>query len=237
MRKLMLAAILALPGMVSAQGAFGEVIGTVVDGDSMPVSYALVRTETNGVVYKDLTDSKGKFRISAVPAGKYSFIIIKDEDTMRNVKADISMDGIANLETIVFTSATVLETTDVIYDRNAIHLLTYGVAPEIKMTAEDVKRSPVKFDQAAMIATMTSDVKQADDGQLIFRGARKGDMIYMIDGVKTNGVSNIPSAAIGGVMVYTGGIPAKYGDTTGGVVVMETKSYFDLYREWKIAQD
>lgn len=211
-------------------------IGTVVDVDSMPVSYALVRTETNGVVYKDLTDGKGKFRISAMPAGKYNFMIIKDEDTMRNVKADISMDGIENLQTIVFQTATVLTEAEVVYDRGAMHL-KYGVAPEIKMTAEDVKRSPVKFDQAAMIATMTSDVKQADDGQLIFRGARKGDMIYMIDGIKLTGVSNVPSASIGGVMVYTGGIPAKYGDTTGGVVVMETKSYFDLYREWKIGQN
>jgi hypothetical protein len=34
-------------------------------------------------------------------------------------------------------------------------------------------------------------------------------------------------------MVYTGGLPAKYGDTLGGVVVMETKGYFDLYRQWE----
>jgi hypothetical protein len=33
-------------------------------------------------------------------------------------------------------------------------------------------------------------------------------------------------------MVYSGAIPAKYGDTTGGVVVMETLSYFDLLREY-----
>jgi outer membrane receptor protein involved in Fe transport len=45
----------------------------------------------------------------------------------------------------------------------------------------------------------------------------------------------VPGSSIGGVTVYTGGIPAKYGDTTGGVIILETKSYFDLYREWKIA--
>jgi hypothetical protein len=27
--------------------------------------------------------------------------------------------------------------------------------------------------------------------------------------------------------VYSGGIPAKYGDCSGGVIVIETKSYFD----------
>jgi hypothetical protein len=67
---------------------------------------------------------------------------------------------------------------------------------------------------------------------LVFRGARKGDMIYMIDGIKANDVVNVPSVSIGNMMVYTGALPAKYGDTLGGVVVVETKSYFDLYRAW-----
>jgi hypothetical protein len=105
------------------------------------------------------------------------------------------------------------------------------------MSSEEIKRSPLKFNQTAMIAAMSSDIKVADDGQLVFRGARKGDMIYMMDGVKMNAVSKVPSCSIGEMMVYTGGIPAKYGDTTGGVVVMETKSYFDLYREWKSSQN
>jgi hypothetical protein len=31
--------------------------------------------------------------------------------------------------------------------------------------------------------------------------------------------------------IYTGGLPAKYGDTTGGVIVIETKSYLEDYYE------
>jgi hypothetical protein len=31
--------------------------------------------------------------------------------------------------------------------------------------------------------------------------------------------------------VYSGGLPAKYGDTMGGVIVVETKSFFDMYYE------
>lgn len=237
MRKLIIAAIMALPGIVSAQGALGEVVGTVLNEDKMPISSALVQTESNGNIYKDRTDLDGQFRISAIPAGKYLFMIIKDGDTMRNVKADIPMDGIASLYGIEFKVATGLGTVDIIYDREQLRLATYGVRPEIKMTAEEIKRSPLKFDQKAMIAAMSSDIKVSEDGQLMFRGARKGDMIYMMDGVKMTDVSNVPSASIGGMMVYTGGIPAKYGDTTGGVVVMETKSYFDLYREWRSSQN
>ena len=83
---------------------------------------------------------------------------------------------------------------------------------------------------------MSSEVKVTADGDLVFRGARKGDMIYMMDGIKSNSISNVPSAAIGRIKVYTGGLPAKYGDTLGGAIVMETLSYFDLYRQYETAQ-
>jgi len=39
---------------------------------------------------------------------------------------------------------------------------------------------------------------------------------------------------IGNMTVYTGGVPAKYGDFTGGVVVIESKSYSDYVIEKRI---
>lgn len=237
MKKLIITALLTLPGIVSAQGAFGEIIGKIINEDSMSISHATVYTESNGTIYRDLTDINGKFRISAIPSGKYYFNIVSGADTMKNIPGEINMEGIENLQTIVFQpSSTELEVFEVRYNKDEIHLLKYGVNPVIKMSSEEIKRSPLKFNQTAMIAAMSSDIKIADDGQLVFRGARKGDMIYMMDGVKMTAVSNVPSCSIGEMMVYTGGIPAKYGDTTGGVVVMESKSYFDLYREWKRSQ-
>ena len=35
------------------------------------------------------------------------------------------------------------------------------------------------------------------------------------------------------ITIYTGGLPARYGDVTGGVVAIETKSYYDLYMQEK----
>ena len=83
---------------------------------------------------------------------------------------------------------------------------------------------------------MSSEVRKTEDGELVFRGARKGDMIYLIDGVKTRDAGSLPGVSIGRMQVYTGGLPAKYGDTLGGVVVIESKSYFDLYRSWESDQ-
>ena len=103
--------------------------------------------------------------------------------------------------------------------------------PVFTLKAQDIAKSSVKFSIVSLVASMTSDVKVNDDGEMMFRGSRSGDMLYLIDGVKTGNVGPMPSCAIGNVTVYAGGIPAKYGDTMGGVIVLETKSYFDLYRE------
>ena len=80
---------------------------------------------------------------------------------------------------------------------------------------------------------MSSDIHMSDDGELSFRGSRKGDMIYVIDGIKCPEVFNVPSCSISKMMVYTGGLPAKYGDTLGGAIVVETKGYFELLRAYK----
>lgn len=237
MKKIILASLVALPLWGISQGSTGEVMGVVVlESDKTPLVHAKVQAESNGVLYRAYTDLDGKFRISSIPPGSYLFSIMSDGDTLKNIPSSITMDGIDNMGTVTFRRKTQILGGIKIKPRE-FPKLTYGVAPEIKLSREQIKASPVKFDQKALIASMSSDIRLMDDGSLVFRGARKGDMIYLMDGVKMNDVSNVPSASIGGMMAYTGGIPAKYGDTTGGVVVMESLSYFDLYRSWKIKQN
>ena len=80
-----------------------------------------------------------------------------------------------------------------------------------------------------LISSLTSEVQKDRSGELVFRGSRTGDVGYYVDGVRLIGNDlDIPGRAIGSLSVYTGGVPAKYGDITGGIVVIETKSYFDL---------
>lgn len=237
MKKLMIAGLFSLPFLVAGQGALGEVVGTVFSKKTNePVIDARVQTESNGTLYRAKTDLDGRFRISAIPSGKYYFSVIYKGDTLSNLLADIAPDGIANLGDIKFESAVLeLKPMSAVADDGRMHL-AYGVTPEVKMDREQISRSPQKFNQKEMIASMTSDVRLTEDGELVFRGARKGDMIYMMDGIKMTSVANVPSASIGTMMVYTGGLPAKYGDTVGGVVVMESLSYFDLYRAWEAEQ-
>lgn len=236
MKKLILIGFLVNSILCFSQGTLGEVVGTFISKkDKSPIIGARFQTVSNGTMYRAKSDLDGRFRISAIPPGNYLFYIIFENDTIPNIAVKVPMEGIVNVGKIELQSKIlVLKALDVRPD--IFPSLTYGVASEIKMDREQISKSPGKFNQKEMIASMSSDIKVTDDGELVFRGARKGDMIYLMDGVKMTGVTNIPSAAIGGLMVYTGGIPAKYGDTVGGVVVMESLGYFDLYRSWEAQQ-
>ncbi|MBI1315717.1 TonB-dependent receptor plug domain-containing protein [bacterium] len=73
-------------------------------------------------------------------------------------------------------------------------------------------------------AALTPGVFQTDAGQGInIRGARDNTNVYFIDGVKVRGSISLPQSAIGSVEVITGGLPAQYGDATGGVISTTTR--------------
>jgi hypothetical protein len=232
MKKLLIIGCLLSMQSTYAQDALGEVVGTVVEKNGAPIIGAHVFIIDQDRKYQAMTATDGRFRISGIPAGEYFMNIRFLQDTMRNIPTNVPMDGFYQAGTIYFDGATVLG--DVVIDASNERVrLVYGSIPIKEISGDEIEQSPVKFSVAALATSFNSDVKMAEDGELMFRGARKGDMIYMLDGIKGRQISNVPSCAIGRMMVYTGGIPAKYGDTLGGVVVLETKSYFDLYREWE----
>lgn len=230
MKKLIMGCMLAIASTSIGQSALGEVNGIVKDGSTNQIVYgAVVFIKDNDQIYQAKTDETGSFRISAIPAGNYLLNIRYNGDTMKNIPAVIPMDAICRLGEIKFQ--TKFQTISVV-TVTAGGLKLNGDIPVTQISHKEIQQSSAKFDQASMIAYLTTDVRISDDGELVFRGARKGDMLYLMDGVKSDRIGNTPSCAIGRITVYSGGLPAKYGDTTGGVVVMETLSYFDLYRDW-----
>jgi hypothetical protein len=233
MKTITFIAALILTGSTFAQNTFGDIIGTFVTPDKKePIYGARVVTTRGEQIFGANTNEEGRFRISAVPAGTYKVLFISPDGdtTVAPEMVDVAPDGYGNTGIVAQMKITDLGNGVIV--QAPYQNLRLGVTPEIKLTAKDIKHMPVKFDAKKMVTAISSDVKLSDDGELIFRGARKGDVINYIDGVKMNDVQNVPSAALGYMMVYTGAIPAKYGDTTGGVVVMETLSYFDLLREY-----
>lgn len=238
MKNALIIIALVFAGNVSAQQAHGEVMGYVYEfGTKMGALDAKVYIEDFGTVYQARVDIDGSFRISAIPAGIYMVNILYQADTMQNIQVEVPMNGIARMGDINFDGGVQkLGGVTISATSNEMKLIN-GDLPVKELSAKELGKSPAKFDIKGLVTSISSDVRQTADGSLVIRGARKGDMIYMVDGVKVRGdAGQIPSAGIGYLQVYTGGLPAKYGDTLGGVVVIESKSYFDLYRAWEAQQ-
>lgn len=236
MKKFSLIAFLLLSGASFGQNGLGEVVGTVINAKTKEKLYsANVFILDQDRRYITRTDEDGRFRLSAVPSGNYQLYISYYGDTMTAQRVEIPMDGFANTGIISYTSG-IQEMGPIVVSADKGIKLDYGFLPIPKLEAKEIAKSAIKFDIKALVTSASPGVQLTDDGSLVFRGARKGDMIYIVDGMKSTGDIAIPSTAISKMMVYSGGLPANYGDTMGGAVMIETKSYFELLRNYKSAQ-
>ena len=229
MKKLIMIAFVGLSGILNAQTG-GTVMGKVYNSDSTEVvPFTIVRLTVAGETINTKTGVDGKFKFSAVKPG---ICILKAETASygdRTVNGiEVTADGISKINMYLTNQ---LETVIVTWTKPKI-----DIDNTTKISAQDLVHNINKQSPLDMLAAVSSEITKTENNQLIIRGSRAGDVIYYVDGVKMPSMQSIPGAAIGGMTVFTGGIPAKYGDTTGGVVVLETKSYFDLYYAWKARQ-
>jgi hypothetical protein len=235
MKKLIFSALsLLFLTCAQAQSMNGEIMGKVLDTvENEPLYGVKVWVEVGDNKLFGLSNLDGRYRISAVPPGTYTVFLKFKSDTIQVANQYVKPDGLCVLKDISFANQLILGETILEFTRQP--LIEIGNEHMTTLSPEDINLSVNRQDVLALIENMSSDIQKSSSGDLIIRGSRPGDVVYFVDGVKTSNLGTFPGSAIGGVTVYTGGIPAKYGDTTGGVVILETKSYFDLYRAWKIA--
>jgi hypothetical protein len=88
-----------------------------------------------------------------------------------------------------------------------------------------------------MITNMCSSCSETSDRQLVMRGARTGTVEYIVDGQRMFGTAEVPSQAIEQVTILSGGIPAEYGDLTGGVIIISTKNFISGMRESRLMRE
>ena len=222
---------LTMSAQVAAQ-SFGEIHGKVVDPDGNPVEFGIVRAERGGSIIGSETDSEGRFILKPLEAGEYDVKVQSmgfQPMEINGVRVDPGL--IVRLKDITLNS--MLSTVVVARKRWEEPLIRPDDPSRIVMTTIQIKTNAIRKDPVKMIASMTPGVtKSANSDELYFRGSRAGTMAYYVDGVKVASSNpGVSSEAISSVSVYTGGLPAKYGDVTGGVIAIETKSYFDLYKQ------
>jgi hypothetical protein len=211
-----------------SQSGNGEIKGTIKNekGELFPGVSAVLES---GGMRMDVSssDREGRFHFTEVAPGTYeiraSFIgyttILK---TGINVAAGKTNYIGVSMEEQPLSSDTVVIYPEI--ETIAKQTMSTGKKIEymdIKLMAADKGKIP------DIIVNQTPGILPSKDGkELHSRGAREKTTQFFLDGDKTIGSLGIPSQAILGMTVYTGGIPAAYGDLTGGLVLISTKSYF-----------
>jgi Ca-activated chloride channel family protein len=168
-------------------------------------------------IYLDEQEKSGQERIGdfVVVSGK------RKEVTQTITRTDISR--------LPLNSGGVYST---VMDIEEVHVCSVRMAPFDKKNQYSVvidrNTDRTTFNsQTPLIEGRTGGVNFAD-GQLHNRGARSDANSYFIDGVKVIGNAGIPHSAIQQINYYTGGLPANFGDVTGGVIDIRTTSYSQI---------
>ncbi|MFZ5553186.1 MAG: carboxypeptidase-like regulatory domain-containing protein [Bacteroidota bacterium] len=211
-----------------AQGNFGEIKGIITEEETKETMPGVnVWVEVNGEKQGTSTDIDGKFTIKPLKPGTYILHASFINKVELKQEVVVYPDQISYLNSLVLSDTTLPEFefkayVDPIIDPEQTSKKT--------VRYEDIKHNPNLRDIKKLAGTLSTEIKVSESGDAYVRGGRSDASIYFVDGVKVQGQSfNVPGVAIGSLTVYTGGVPAKYGDVTGGVIIVETKSYMDLY--------
>lgn len=207
---------------VSAAHAQAGLKGKVLDkGNNEPIPFANVVVELNGSqVAGGTTDFDGNYFIKPLAPGKYDVkatyvgyqpvvvggVIIKGEQIQF---LDIRMSQ--GIELKAFEK---VEYTVPLIDKD-------NTASGGTVTREDIAKMPGR--SAESVAITVGGIYSQDGERGSVRGSRDNATDTYIDGVKVRGSSNIPNSAIEQVSVIVGGLPAQYGDATGGVISITTR--------------
>jgi hypothetical protein len=231
-----LAAFLIGIASTYAQTSTGIIKGKVFDKETgAPLPGAAVFVEIGGEKFGTATDSLGNYTISALNSGTYNVqvsFMTKQNQMVSGVEVTPNkmtfIDDLALADESEGLPAFVLK-------EFKEKLIDIDNPTAIVKKAAFIKNNPARRNIGNLVVQFDSGIQASEDGQqLYFRGSRSDAIGYYIDGVKTGmALNGIPSQSIGSVTVYTGGVPAKYGDVTGGVIIVETKSYLELYNEWE----
>lgn len=213
------------------QGAIQAIISDTKTGEPIPFANIIVR-QNGAQVTGAQSDFDGNVEIKPISPGTYDLEIscvgytpirinavrVTAESTTKLPKGNTQM-GIA---TEVLGEVVVVEYVVPIFDKGTS-------VQKQTLTDKDIAKMPAR--SAAELAATAGGTYSKDDGSgdINIRGARSDANYYYIDGVKVRGSSAIPRSSIEQISVITGGLPARYGDVTGGIVSISTKGVSNEY--------
>ena len=236
MKKLTTLTILFLVVMNNSLAQFGEIKGVVKDENGASLPGVTVYIEMAGAKQGTATDVDGKYTIKPVAAGTHAvFATYLGYKKIKTYNVLVTSGNISYVNVDMEISTTSIGEFVLVEKMHEIPLIDKAEPGVQHVVPKTFQQSVNRNDPIKAIVGLTAGLTLAPNGKdVIIRGARPTSTQFITDGMKSRtGSIGIPGLAVGSVKVYTSGIPAAYGDVTGGVIVVETKSYFDLVQKYK----
>lgn len=214
-----------LVAFVAVKAQNGEISGKVIDenGEGVPIAN-VVLVDNKGVTTGrgTTTDFDGNYSIKPLTPGKYNVQV-----SYVGYASQIQQGVVVSADKATFIDVKLKPSST---DLAAVEIVSYKVplidpgktSSQNTVSSEEIANMATK--NVTDIAATTAGAFQSDQGKGInIKGGRDGGTQYYIDGVKVTGTPTIPTSSIEQMQVITGGIPAKYGDVTGGIVNITSK--------------
>lgn len=229
---LLFASVFLTVAYSSAQTGLGTIRGSVRDAKSKEAIYAaVVAVRQNGEIKGEaVTDEDGKFQVNSLTPGAYTVEISNPGEgyqPLQITNVTVSSDKITFLDNqeMAFPVQTGddkdLDEFVVVAYKNPLINKDGGASGGV-VSREDIARLPVR-DAGSLAGTIAGVQQNESTGDISVRGSRSDGTYYYIDGIKVRGSTNLPKAAFEEVNVITGGVPANYGDITGGIISITTR--------------
>ncbi|HEY0109285.1 MAG TPA: carboxypeptidase regulatory-like domain-containing protein, partial [Fibrella sp.] len=232
----------SVSGLALAQT--GEIAGAVLDEKNEPVINAQVFVFEGGLQKgATVTDFDGLYSIKPLAPGSYD-IRVSYSGYKTSLITGVTVSQGGTTLNFKLERATIVDTTLNANQGNAggkksgkdiEEVVVTGYRKPLidprqpgsinVITAAEIEKMPTRnpLDNAS---TAPGVYQGRSGGALNIGGGRSENTLYVVDGivqVGSRGIANMPFGSIAQMSVITGGLPARYGDATGGVVSITTK--------------
>jgi outer membrane receptor protein involved in Fe transport len=206
----------------------GELRGTVKEfksGMTVPSANVIVKKDDQ-IVTGTTTDMDGQFIIKPLQPGRYTV-----EASFIGFATSAQTGVIVSANKVTKIDFELKEESELLGEVDVIEYVVPLIDPDKQgktTTGEELTNLPQR--DVASIASTAAGVYQQDDGSGInVRGSRGDATDIYIDGIKVRGSSQLPQTAIDQLTIITGGVPAQYGDATGGIISITTRGPSNRY--------
>ncbi|MFN8309439.1 MAG: carboxypeptidase regulatory-like domain-containing protein [Chitinophagales bacterium] len=223
--KKFLTLFVALMGGLAAYAQSGDITGKVTDdkGEALPyANVAIIDASGKPTGRGTTTDESGNFSIKPLQAGRYD-ILFSYSGYQKFIKTGV----LVNADKTTFLNAKLSEQATLLNEAKVeaykVPIIDKGQTTQAaNFSKETLKEQGIQKVENAVSQAAGAYQEDKNKGVSI-RGARDNSTQYYVDNVKVIGTPTLPVSAVEQIQVIVGGVPAKYGDATGGVVNITTR--------------